>query len=50
MFFEHVAIELLTLAGEKTRYGKTLLLDEQKNEYEVILQYDAKKRQLKHFT
>ncbi|NLI93902.1 MAG: cyanophycin synthetase [Peptococcaceae bacterium] len=46
---EHVAIELLTLAGEKTRYGKTLLLDESKNEYEVIYQYECKEAAVEAF-
>jgi cyanophycin synthetase len=46
---EHVAIELLTLAGEKTRYGKTRLLDEHKSEYEVIYQYECKEAALEAF-
>lgn len=46
---EHVAIELLTLAGEKTRYGKTRLLDEKRNEYEVIYQYECKEAAIEAF-
>lgn len=46
---EHVAIELLTLAGEKTRYGKTRLFDEDKNQYEVIYQYECKEAALEAF-
>ncbi|NLM21242.1 MAG: cyanophycin synthetase [Peptococcaceae bacterium] len=46
---EHVAIELLTLAGEKTRYGKTRLLDETKNEYEVVYQYECKEAGIQAF-
>ena len=46
---EHIAIELLTLAGEKTRYGKTRLLDERKSEYEVIYQYECKEAALEAF-
>ncbi|RNC28677.1 MAG: Cyanophycin synthetase [Candidatus Dichloromethanomonas elyunquensis] len=46
---EHVAIELLTLAGEKTRYGKTRLLDEKRSEYEVIYQYECQEAALEAF-
>ncbi|NLO96857.1 MAG: cyanophycin synthetase [Peptococcaceae bacterium] len=46
---EHVAIELLTLAGEKTRYGKTRLLDETRNEYEVVYQYECKEAGIQAF-
>jgi len=46
---EHVAIELLTLAGEKTRYGKTRLFDDDKNQYEVIYQYECKEAALEAF-
>jgi len=46
---EHVALELLTLAGEKTRYGKTRLLDEAKNEYEIVYQYECKEAALEAF-
>jgi len=46
---EHIAIELLTLAGEKTRYGKTRLLNESKNEYEVVYQYECKQAGLEAF-
>lgn len=46
---EHVAIELLSLAGEETRYGKTRLLDESKCEYEVIYQYECKEAALEAF-
>lgn len=46
---EHVAVELLALAGEKTRYGKTRLLDERKNEYEVIYEYECKEAALEAF-
>jgi cyanophycin synthetase len=46
---EHVAIELLALAGEKTRYGKTRLLDESRNEYEVVYQYECKEAGIEAF-
>ncbi len=46
---EHVAIELLTLAGEKTGYGKTRLLDEKKSQYEVIYQYECQEAAIKTF-
>ncbi len=46
---EHVAIELLALAGEKTRYGKTRLLNADKYEYEVIYQYECKEAALEAF-
>lgn len=46
---EHVAIELLSLAGEKVRYGKTRLLDEHKSEYEVIYQYECKEAGIEAF-
>lgn len=46
---EHIAIELLTLAGEKTGYGKTRLLNETKNEYEVIYQYECKEAAIEAF-
>ncbi|NLP44549.1 MAG: cyanophycin synthetase [Peptococcaceae bacterium] len=46
---EHIALELLNLAGEKTRYGKTRLLDETKNEYEIIYQYECKEAALEAF-
>jgi len=39
---EHVSIELLTLAGEKSRYGKTRVLVEEMEEYEVIYEYECK--------
>ncbi|MGI5901427.1 MAG: cyanophycin synthetase [Desulfitobacteriia bacterium] len=46
---EHVAIELLALAGEQTRYGKTRLWDENKFQYEVIYQYECKEAALEAF-
>jgi len=46
---EHVALELLTLAGEKTRYGKTRLWDKSKKEYEVIYEYECKEAALEAF-
>jgi len=39
---EHVAIELLSMAAEQTRYGKTRLLDKKRSEYEVVYQYECK--------
>lgn len=46
---EHIAIELLNLAGEKTSYGKTRLLDEKKKEYEVVYQYECKEAGIEAF-
>ena len=39
---EHVVIGLLNLAGEEVIYGKTRLIDEERQEYEVIYQYECK--------
>jgi cyanophycin synthetase len=49
MCFEHIAIELLTLAGEKTGYGKTRVLDETKGEYEIVYQYECKEAAIEAF-
>lgn len=38
---EHVAIELLTLAGQNIPYGKTLCLPEKPGHYEIIFNYDS---------
>lgn len=46
---EHVAIELLALAGEKVKYGKTRLLDENKSQYEVIYQYECQEAAVEAF-
>jgi cyanophycin synthetase len=46
---EHTAIELLALAGEEVRYGKTRLLDEQRQEYEVVYEYQCKEAALEAF-
>jgi len=46
---EHVAIELLALAGENARYGKTRLLDENKQEYEVVYEYECREAGLEAF-
>lgn len=46
---EHVAIELLNLAGENIRYGKTRLMDEEKQQYEVIYQYECKETAIEAF-
>lgn len=46
---EHVAIELLALAGEPTKYGKTRLLDEAKHLYEVIYQYQCEEAAIEAF-
>ncbi|ADY54560.1 cyanophycin synthetase [Syntrophobotulus glycolicus DSM 8271] len=40
---EHVAIEMLNLAGERVSYGKTTTLDEKKGEYEVVFVYHSRK-------
>lgn len=36
---EHVAIEMLNLAGEKVSFGKTTTLNEEAGEYEVVFSY-----------
>ncbi|UWG97720.1 cyanophycin synthetase [Dehalobacter sp. DCM] len=44
---EHICIELLALAGENRHYGKTRLYNEEKNEYEVIYEYECKEAGIK---
>lgn len=44
---EHVSIELLTLAGENTHYGKTRLYDEAGEKYEIIYEYECKEAAIK---
>lgn len=39
---EHVALELLNLAGQKVKYGKTRVLTEEKDKYEVVFEYECK--------
>ncbi|MDA8228097.1 MAG: cyanophycin synthetase [Desulfitobacterium hafniense] len=39
---EHVAIELLTLAGQNIPYGKTMSIPESPGEYEIIYNYESK--------
>jgi len=46
---EHVAIELLNIAGENIRYGKTRLIDEEQQQYEVIYQYECKEAGIEAF-
>lgn len=46
---EHVAIELLNLAGENIRYGKTRLIDEEQQQYEVIYEYECKEAAIEAF-
>lgn len=46
---EHVAIELLNLAGDNVRYGKTRIINEQKQQYEIIYQYECKEAAIKAF-
>ncbi|HHV63755.1 MAG TPA: cyanophycin synthetase [Peptococcaceae bacterium] len=46
---EHTAIELLALAGENVRYGKTRLFDEARQEYEVVYEYQCKEAALEAF-
>lgn len=46
---EHVAIELLNVSGENIRYGKTRVIDEEKQKYEVIYQYECKEAAVEAF-
>ena len=46
---EHVAIELLNLAGDNICYGKTRVLNEESQEYEVIYQYECKEAAIEAF-
>ena len=46
---EHVTIELLTLAGQTIKYGKTMTLLEQPGLYEIIFTYEAKEGAIEGF-
>lgn len=39
---EHMTIELLTLAGQQIRYGKTMALPERPGLYEIIFNYESR--------
>lgn len=39
---EHVTLELISLAGNQVRYGKTMVIPEEENQYEIIYEYECK--------
>ena len=46
---EHVTIELLTLAGQTIKYGKTMRIEEEPGWYEIIFNYEAKEGAIEGF-
>lgn len=46
---EHTAIELLTLAGQGIKYGKTIALKEEPGCYEIIFNYEDKEGAIEGF-
>ncbi|GAB6156159.1 cyanophycin synthetase [Desulfosporosinus burensis] len=46
---EHVTIELLTLAGQTIKYGKTMAILEKPGWYEIIFNYEAKEGAIEGF-
>lgn len=47
---EHVTIELLTMAGQKIPYGKTMVMPGSTSEYEIIFNYESKEGAIEAFT